>query len=85
MKSVSNDLRTSWENYFNIQFSDIEGQQIETVQQSVDYVVRHLNISSKSSPLEAQIKKKIENALKETAIGLEYLNSSTHIFTILYR
>lgn len=49
------ELLVEWEKYFNIQISDLEAEKISTVQNAVDCISSHLNISENNLTLRNSI------------------------------
>ena len=77
------ELLVSFENYFDIQVSDLEAVNITTVQEMVDSVAKHLAISSNSVALKLELFEKLKSQLIQIGIADKKLNLTDRIFSVL--
>ncbi len=68
------ELLVEWEKYFNIQIPDLEAEKINTVQDAVNNISKHLNISEENS----SIKDDIFNTIQSTFIKLGYIQNKVN-------
>lgn len=77
------ELLIDIENYFGIQIPDAEAEKIYTVQNMVDAVASHLNISANSSALRDTVLKRVINALPLPATSTNHIRLTDTITTYL--
>lgn len=77
------ELLVSFENYFNIQVSDLEAEKIYTVQNMIDCVSKHLGITNTDSKLKMELFNKLKHQLIKSELADSNLTISNTIFNIL--
>jgi acyl carrier protein len=77
------ELLVSFEEYFNIQVPDLEAEKIRTVQEMVDSVATHLEISNNSIELKLELFEKLKSLLIQIGVADQTLTLSDTIFNLL--
>ncbi len=77
------ELLVEWEKYFNIQISDLEAEKISTVQNAVDCISSHLNISENNLTLRDSVFAILKNQIKDKAVTNKSIELTDLVFKIL--
>ena len=83
MSLDSVELVVSFEKYFNIEIDNRDAEKIRSVQELVDYVAGHLNISKHDSRLKTDLFEKIKSSLIQKGIADNSLVLHDKAFAII--
>ncbi len=77
------ELLVTFENYFDIQVSDLEAEKIRSVQEMVDCIANHLSLKDKKTLLKAELFEKTKSILIRLGIADNSFSLSDKIFHVL--